>query len=54
MKNPDAVLRELGQLYDFQQEVARFRFRKKTKSNKAAARDRRTARLVPRSAASGT
>jgi hypothetical protein len=53
MKNPDAVLRELGQLHEFQQELARFRFRKTPKSNKAAAPDRKTAPLAPRSAASG-
>jgi len=33
MKNPDVVLRELGQLYDFQQELAKFRFRKRPKSS---------------------
>ena len=27
MKNPDKVLRELGQLYDFNKEIARFRIR---------------------------
>ena len=53
MKNPDAVLRELGQLYDFQRELAKFRFKKKPKSNRAAAPDRKTAPLVPRSAVPG-
>lgn len=37
MKKPDAVLRELGQLYDFQKELVKFRFRKKRESNKAVA-----------------
>ncbi len=31
MKNPDTVLRELGQLYDFNKEIARFRIRKTEK-----------------------
>jgi|GEM_PF-2431231 len=29
MKKPDVVLRELGQLYDFQKEIEKFRFREK-------------------------
>ena len=33
MKNPDAVLRELGQLYDFYKEIARFRMKKSEKPN---------------------
>ena len=33
MKNPDTVLRELGQLYDFNKEIARFRIRKSEKPN---------------------
>ena len=54
MKNPDIVLRELAQLYDFQKELAKFRFRERPKSNKAAKPDRETAPLVPRSAVPGS
>lgn len=43
MKNPDVVLREIGRLYDFQKELVKFRFRKRSRSNKAIARDRKTA-----------
>jgi len=53
MKNPDAVLRELGQLYEFQQQLAKFRFRKKPASNKAAAPNRQSAPLIHRSSVPG-
>jgi hypothetical protein len=36
MKRADDTLRELGQLYDFQKELARFRLRPKAESSKAA------------------
>jgi hypothetical protein len=53
MRNPDAVLRELGQLYDFQKELAKFRFKMRPTSNKAAAPDRGIAPHVPRSVVPG-
>jgi hypothetical protein len=53
MKNPDAVFRELGQLFDFQRQLAKFRFRKRHKSNKAAAPDRETAPPISRSSVPG-
>jgi hypothetical protein len=31
MRNPDTVMCELGQLYDFNKEIARFRIRKTAK-----------------------
>ncbi len=34
MKKPDVVLRELGHLYEFYRELAKFRFRDKGKFNK--------------------
>jgi len=45
MKKPDAVLRELGQLYDFRKELAKFRFKGKGESNRTGAPDRETAPL---------
>lgn len=51
MKKPDAVLRELGQLYDFRKELAKFRFKGKGKPIRAAAPDRETTPL--RSAVTG-
>ena len=53
MKRADDTLRELGQLYDFQKELAKFRLRPKPESNEAVAPDRRTAPPVPNSAARG-
>ncbi len=50
MRNPDAVLRELAQLHDFQKELAKFRFSKRSRYNKAATPDREKKPLVPRSA----
>jgi len=37
MKKFDAVLRELGQLYDFRRELTEFRFKNKRKAKKVAA-----------------
>jgi len=45
MRKPDAVLRELGQLYDFYRELAKFRFKGKGKPNRAVAPDRETTPL---------
>ena len=45
MKNPETVFRELGQLYDFQRELAKFRFRDKRKSNPAVASGQPVVRL---------
>ena len=53
MKKPDAVLRELGQLYDFQKELSKFRFRDRQKPSEDAAADRETKPLTPRSAVAG-
>ena len=53
MKKPDAVLKELGQLYDFHRELSRFRLKQKREPNKAVAPDRQTATPVPRSEAPG-
>lgn len=53
MSASEFVLRELGQLYDFRKELAKFRFREGPKSDKAVARDRKATPFVPRSAVSG-
>ena len=49
MKKPDAVLRELGELYDFHRELRRFRFRQGREPDQVAAPDRGTAPQRPRS-----
>ena len=51
MKKPDAVLRELGQLYDFQREIAKFRLKERPRSAKAAAPDPKAAASGPKAAA---
>lgn len=47
MKNPDVVLRELGQLHDFRRELAKFRFSKTIKASRAAPA-RKSDPLAPR------
>jgi hypothetical protein len=39
MRDPDAVLRELGRLYDFQKQLAKFRFTGSPKPSKDTAPD---------------
>jgi hypothetical protein len=53
MRKADDTLKELGQLYDFQKELARLRLRPKPESDRAAAPDRKTASHVPHSADRG-
>jgi len=52
MKSPDVVFNELGKLYDFYKEIARFRLKKtrklKTRTRRRGAfRARRGARVTP-------
>ncbi len=37
MKKPDAVFRELGQLYEFQKEIAKFKLRDRTTTDSRSA-----------------
>ena len=53
MKKVDAALRELGQLYDFEKELAKLRLRHTRPYNQAVAMVRRTAPGGPRPAGFG-
>ena len=44
MKSPEAVFNELGKLYDFYKEIARFRFRKTRKPRERVRADWRVPR----------
>jgi hypothetical protein len=44
MKSPDVVFNELGKLYDFYKEIARFQFRKRRKPRERVKADSRTPR----------
>jgi len=51
MKKPDVVLRELGQLYDFRRELAKFHFKPKRKTGQTLAVKREP--VLPRPVLSG-
>jgi hypothetical protein len=48
MKNPDNVLRELGDLFEFYRQIKKFKFKDKKKSNKSVQVNVDSAALPPR------
>ena len=48
MKNPEDVLRELGNLYEFYRQIKKFKIRDKNESNKSVQINVASAALDPR------